>query len=66
MDKRSSKKIKAKLENIDEVIKEIPSHKKIPYLFTIELAGAAAIHHNIYNGIEIMLKTNIHSRELHL
>ncbi len=56
MDERLSKKIKAELENIDEVFKEIPSHEKLPYLSTLELAGTAALLHNFYNGIENILK----------
>ena len=51
-----SEKISAELENIDEVFKEIPSHEKLPYLSTLELAGAAALLHNFYNGIENILK----------
>ena len=65
MDERLSKKINAELENIDEVFKEIPSHEKLPYLSTLELAGAAALLHNFYNGIEnilrALLKTSIFS-----
>ncbi len=56
MDERLSKKINAELENIDEVFEEIPSHEKLPYLSTLELAGAAALLHNFYNGIENILK----------
>ena len=56
MDERLSKKIQAELENIDEVLKEMPSHEKLPYLSTLELAGAAALLHNFYNGIENILK----------
>ena len=55
MDKLSQK-INAELENIDEVFKEIPSHQKLPYLSTLELAGVAALLHSFYNGIENILK----------
>ena len=55
MDKLSQK-ISAELENIDEVFKEIPSHLKLPYLSTLELAGVAALLHSFYNGIENILK----------
>lgn len=55
MDKLSIR-IKAEIENIDEVFKEIPAHEKLPYLSTLELAGVAALLHNFYNGVENILK----------
>jgi len=56
MDEKLSKRINAELENIDEVLKEMPSYEKLPYLSMLELAGAAAFLHNFYHGIENILK----------
>ncbi|MGE5679236.1 MAG: hypothetical protein ACM34K_00010 [Bacillota bacterium] len=55
MDKLSLK-IKAELENIEEVLKEMPPSAKLPYLSVLELAGVAALLHNFYNGIENLFK----------
>ncbi|MDO8550748.1 MAG: hypothetical protein Q7S39_11450 [Ignavibacteria bacterium] len=55
MDKLSQRII-AELENINEVLEEIPSHLKLPNLSTLELAGVATLLHNFYNGIENILK----------
>ena len=64
MDEKLSKRIKAELENIDEVFNEIPSHTKLPYLSTLELAGVAALLHNFYNGIENILKQILSSKDI--
>lgn len=56
MDENLSKRVNAELENIDEVLKEMPSYEKLPYLSALELAGAAALLHNFYNGIENIFK----------
>ena len=56
MDEKLSKRINAELENIDEIFNELPSYEKLPNLSTLELAGAAALLHNFYNGIENILK----------
>jgi len=63
MDKLSQK-LNAELENIDEVLNEIPSHTKLPYLSTLELAGVAALLHNFYNGIENVLKQILLSKDI--
>jgi uncharacterized protein YutE (UPF0331/DUF86 family) len=56
MDEKLSRRINAELLNIDEIFEEIPSHIKLPYLSTLELAGTAALLHNLYNGVENILK----------
>jgi uncharacterized protein YutE (UPF0331/DUF86 family) len=61
-----AEKIRAELENIDEVIEEIPSHLILPKLSNLELAGAAALLHNFYNGVENILKQIIVSKNITL
>jgi hypothetical protein len=51
-----SQKINIELENIDEIIKGMPTHSKLPFLSALELAGTAALLHNFYNAIENLLK----------
>lgn len=64
MDEKLSKKIHAELENIDEVLEQIPSYEKLPFLSTLELAGAAALLNNFYNGIENIWLLDIFSAML--
>ena len=61
-----AEKIRAELENIDEVIEEIPSHFDLPKLSNLELAGAAALLHNFYNGIENIFEQIIISKNIPL
>jgi len=61
-----AEKIRAELENIDEVIEELPSHFDLPKLSNLELAGAAALLHNFYNGIENILKQIMISKNIPL
>ncbi|MCF8354998.1 MAG: hypothetical protein K9H48_11140 [Melioribacteraceae bacterium] len=61
-----SQRIKAELENIDEIFNEMPSYLKLPNLSTLELAGVAALLHNFYNGIENILKQIILSHKLEI
>ena len=49
-------KIKAELENIDQIFQELPNSKKLYTLSNLELAGVAALLHNFYNRIENILK----------
>ncbi|KAA3595907.1 MAG: hypothetical protein DWQ06_16130 [Calditrichaeota bacterium] len=58
------KKIDAELENIEEVIAQIPHFKKLPYLETLELAGTATFLHNFYNGIENILSQVLKSKNI--
>lgn len=58
------KKIDAELENIEEVLAQIPHLKKLPYLETIELAGTATFLHNFYNGIENILSQILKARNI--
>jgi uncharacterized protein YutE (UPF0331/DUF86 family) len=61
-----AEKIRAELENIDEVVREIPSYHSLPKLSNLELAGSAALLHNFYNGIENILKQIIVSKDIAL
>jgi hypothetical protein len=51
-----AQRINIELENIDEILKGIPPHSKLPFLSALELAGTAALLHNFYNAIENILK----------
>lgn len=48
--------IEAEYENIERTIAKLPPSSKLPSLSEIELAGAATFLHNIYNGMENILK----------
>jgi uncharacterized protein YutE (UPF0331/DUF86 family) len=61
-----SQKIRAELENIDEVFYEMPVHSDLLMLSTLELAGVAALLHNFYNGVENILKQIIVSQKINL
>jgi uncharacterized protein YutE (UPF0331/DUF86 family) len=52
----SKEKIEAELENIDRLLEEVPDPETLPKLSVLELAGAGAMIHNFYNGIENVLK----------
>ena len=49
-------KILAELENIDQLIAEIPEQNELTNLSTLELAGVGALLNNFYNGVENILK----------
>jgi hypothetical protein len=57
-------RVAAEVENIERTLKEIPPANRCPDLSTLELAGVAALLHNLYNGIENVLKQVIESRNL--
>lgn len=48
--------VEAELENIGQVIAELPGADSIPNLSSLELMGVAALIHSFYNGIENILK----------
>ena len=49
-------RILAEDDNLRRVLGELPSPDELETLSGLELAGTAALLHNIYNGIENMLK----------
>ena len=49
-------RVLAEEDNIRRVLGELPSPDKLATLSDLELAGTAALLHNIYNGIENILK----------
>lgn len=61
---RLPQKIKAELENIDEIFRELPPYTSLHRLSTLELAGVAALLHNFYNGIENILKQIFASQKI--
>lgn len=61
-----SQKILAELENLDEIIDEMPSFSELPNLSNLELAGVAALLHNFYNGVENIIKQIFLSQKINL
>jgi hypothetical protein len=61
-----SEKIRAELENIDEVVAELPLPEVLSKLSILELAGSAALLHNFYNGIENILNQILASKKIAL
>lgn len=51
-----NEKIEVELDNIEQVLSELPDADKISRLSTLELAGVAALLHSFYNGIENIVK----------
>lgn len=49
-------RVLAEEDNVSRVLAELPSPGELSTLSDLELAGTAALLHNIYNGIENMLK----------
>jgi len=59
-------RIEAEMENIQEVIKRIPSAAKLSSLNELELAGVATLLHNYYNGIENVVKQIVASKTVNI
>lgn len=57
-------RVAAEMENIERTLKEIPPANRCPDLSTLELAGVAALLHNLYSGIENVLKQVIESMDV--
>jgi len=49
-------KIEAEFENIELALADLPKADSLSRLSALELAGAGAIIHNFYNGVENVLK----------
>jgi hypothetical protein len=52
-----AEKIAAELENIDGVLARLPPADLLPDLSELELAGAAALVHSFYNGVENIINS---------
>ena len=46
-------KIVLEIQNIENILAEMPSPEQMPQLSLLELAGVATLLHNFYNGLEI-------------
>jgi len=58
--------VDAEFENIEQVIKQLPSDNLLRDISPLELAGVAALVHSFYNGTENILKQIIISSGLDL
>ena len=57
-------RIEAEYEQIFQLLDEMPSKDKLPYLSFLELAGVATLLHNFYNGVENILKQCLLSQNI--
>lgn len=57
-------RIEAELDNIQEVLKRLPSAKELSSIKDLELAGVATLLHNFYNGVENIIKQIITKKAL--
>lgn len=51
-----NEKIGVELDNIEQVLAELPDASEIYHLSILEVAGVAALLHSFYNGIENIIK----------
>ncbi len=49
-------RVRAELENIDKIIRDMHVTTKLSSLITLELAGVAALLHSFYNGLENIMR----------
>ncbi len=61
-----SQKIEAEFENIDEIFNEMPEYTDLHKLSNLELAGVAALLHNLYNGLENIIKQIFSANQIDL
>ena len=59
-------KVNVEIENISIVLEELKKFKDKPDKTSIELAGMGAFLHNIYNGIENILKQILISQDIQI
>ncbi len=59
---KPTEKIEAEFENIERVLADLPKPESLTQLSSLELAGAAALIHSFYNGIENILKQLVISK----
>ena len=59
-------KIEAELENMDRVLSELPTEVPLYQLSVLEIAGVATLLHNLYNGVENILKQLLLAKDIHL
>jgi uncharacterized protein YutE (UPF0331/DUF86 family) len=59
------KRIEAEYEAIEHTLSTLPN-KPLAQLSPLELAGAASLIHNFYNGIENVLKQSLQARALNI
>ena len=55
-----SDRIKAEIDNVRQVLDQLPSPGAIHRISPLELAGIATLLHNFYNGVENVIKQIMH------
>jgi uncharacterized protein YutE (UPF0331/DUF86 family) len=60
----TGEKIEAELENIEQVLADLPRPDSLKHLSSLEMAGVAALIHNFYNGVETVFKQLVISKGL--
>ncbi len=59
-------KVNVETENVSIVLEELKKIKDKPNKTSVELAGIGAFLHNIYNGVENILKQILGSRSIQI
>jgi len=59
-------RIESESEAVEEILRTLPQTGRLAELSVLELAGVAALLHNLYNGVENILKQVLAARNLNI